>query len=482
MLLRATLADRPRPGGPGNGMPPRVGRGCRVADLRRPPQCVRRLPAIWLALALLAPQPEAADCSGVSVGAVPLVDLGAGSYLGFEGGLYPGGSSLLPASHAVAADSHARVSLLDPAGAPDAIDGKAVLLSIGMSNTTQEFSTFIQAAGALPGRNQAIRIVDGAQGGWAAARVADPGVNAAFWDTIDQRLAAADVTPLQVQAVWLKEAEASPTDPFPLHAERLRDNLRKIVRIIQDRFPNTRQIFHSSRTYAGYASTNLNPEMFAYESGFAVKWLIEHQLSGSPSLNFDPSAGPVESAWMAFGPYLWADGLSPRSDGLVWECTDFSATDGTHPSASGRGKVAALLLDFFSTDAIAARWFMDCAPSDPGVFAVPMRALDLRLVAAAGGLQLRWEDLRPSSGAATVHDVVTGSLEDLHATGGFSDAACAATQVAAASLEDPVPEPLPGSGVWYLVRGRNSCGTGTFSEPAALQPPREALDASSPCP
>ncbi len=440
-------------------------------------------------LALIGAQPlaaelapaEAADCSGTSVGAVPLVDLGSGTYLGFEGGLYPGGVNALPASHAVAADSLARVELLDPNGLPDASSGKAVLLSVGMSNTTQEFSRFIQIANPLPGRNQSVRIVDGAQGGWAAARVANPNLNADFWNTIDQRLAAAGVTPLQVRAVWLKEAEASPTDAFPLHAEILRDDLGRIVRIIRDRYPNTRQVYLSSRSYAGYASTNLNPEMFAYESGFSVKWLIEEQLAGSPALNFDPSAGPVEAAWLAWGPYLWADGLTPRSDGLTWECADFSATDGTHPSASGREKVANMLVGFFTGDPTAASWFMDCSPANPGVFATPGRALDVDLVPAGGGFELRWEDLRPSSGPETVHDVVAGSLDNLRATGGFSGAACAAAGVGVASLADPLPDPSPGSGTWYLVRGRNGCGSGTYSEPTALQAPREELDASSPC-
>ncbi len=438
--------------------------------------------AALLALTALLSAAEAADCSGTSVGTVPLLDLGPGAYLGFEGGFYPGGATELPASHAAAADSFARVQLVDPNGIPDALFGRAVLLSVGMSNTTQEFSRFIQIANALPGRNQTVRIVDGAQGGWAAARVADPNQNAAFWSTIDQRLASAGVTPLQVQTVWLKEAEASPLASFPLHAEILRDDLRTIVRIIQDRYPNTRQIYLSSRTYAGYASSNLNPEMFAYESGFSVKWLIEEQLAGSPALNFETGAGTVEAAWLAWGPYLWADGLTPRSDGLTWECVDFSANDGTHPSTSGREKVANILVGFFTTDPVAAKWFMDCNPSGPGVFAAPERVLNVDLSEAPGGLELRWEDLRPSSGASTVHDVVAGSLDDLRATGGFARAACVASGSSAATLADPVPDPPLGDGTWYLVRGRNGCGTGTFAEPTSLPAPRAALDAISPCP
>lgn len=63
--------------------------------------------------------------------------------------------------------------------------------------------------------------------------------------------------------------------------------------------------------------------------------------------------GPVVAPWLGFGPYLWTDGLTPRSDGLVWTCADVQP-DGTHPSLSGRVKIASLLQDFFTQNALAA--------------------------------------------------------------------------------------------------------------------------------
>jgi hypothetical protein len=50
-------------------------------------------------------------------------------------------------------------------------------------------------------------------------------------------------------------------------------------------------------------------------------------------------------------------GLQPRqSDGLVWKREDLGG-DGTHPSESGRRKVAELLLKFCKTDANVKSWF-----------------------------------------------------------------------------------------------------------------------------
>jgi hypothetical protein len=126
----------------------------------------------------------------------------------------------------------------------------------------------------------------------------------------------------------------------------------------RQRFPNLRIAYLGSRIYAGYADTPLNPEPYAYEGAFVVRWLIQDQIKGDRALNYDPARGPVNSPLLLWGPYLWGDGMTPRkADGLVWTRDDL-ASDGTHPSESGRQKVADLLLKFFKTDANAKMWFV----------------------------------------------------------------------------------------------------------------------------
>ena len=105
------------------------------------------------------------NCAGTSTGRVPLTELPPALYQGYEGGLYPGGSNLRPAGHEQDADRLARLRLLDAAGSPDAVNGRIVLLSVGMSNTTQEYQRFMQIAVPDPQRNRAVVLVDGAQGG-----------------------------------------------------------------------------------------------------------------------------------------------------------------------------------------------------------------------------------------------------------------------------------------------------------------------------
>jgi hypothetical protein len=288
---------------------------------------------------------SAADCSRTSVPYTPLTDLKTVRYQGFQGGLYPGGRNAPSKAYLKKGLAYARLVKPRDASGKAAADGKVVLLSVGMSNTTQEFSEFVREARSAK-TDAHLVIVDGAQGGQDAEIVKDPSAN--FWQVLDRRLAAAGVSAAQVQAVWLKEALARPTEAFPADAKHLQADLHAIVTLMGSRFPNLRLVYVSSRTYGGYATTALNPEPYAYQSGFAVKWLVQERIGGK-ALKRRP--------WVGWGPYLWTNGTKGRSDGLAWTCGDVRASDGTHPSPSGRQKVAQLLLKFFSTDATSKAWF-----------------------------------------------------------------------------------------------------------------------------
>src|SRR5262249_54277940 len=210
--------------------------------------------------------------------------------------------------------------------------------------------SFLPRANAEPDFNPQLVIVDGAQSSMTADIWADP--TSQPWTVLGQRLANAGVTPNQVEVAWIKEAEPHPATlgAFPTHAQVLERDLEAIVRNLHTMFPNLRIAYVSSRTHAfTTVPAALSPEPYAYESGFATQWLIANQIHGTNNLNYDPANGAVVAPWLSWGPYLWADGTTPRSDGLSWDRADVQG-DGIHPSQSGDAKVADQLLAFFQTD------------------------------------------------------------------------------------------------------------------------------------
>jgi len=291
----------------------------------------------------------------------PLSELGNDEYQGYKGGLYPDGKNERPAAHEAAGLVLARkVQPLDKDGKPSG-DGKIVLLSVGMSNTSQASEGFMKQLAQEKDKHPHVLFVNGAVGGQTAAAIQDPddnGRGSKYWAEVDARLQRAGVSRAQVQAIWIKQADAAPSAGFPKYAQTLQAELTRIVQIFPGRFPNAKLVYLSSRTYGGYAKTALNPEPYAYESGFAVKWLIEQQLKGDAALNYDPAKGAVKAPWLSWGPYLWANGSTRRADGFSYAESDFSPQDGTHQSPSGQEKVGKLLLQFFKVDATARPWFL----------------------------------------------------------------------------------------------------------------------------
>jgi hypothetical protein len=296
----------------------------------------------------------ASDCGNTSVGLEPLTDLGTGTYRGARGGLYPGGTNEPPASHLEAGIRLARaVEPLDAEGNPDP-NGNYALVSVGMSNASAEFQAFMQLAGTDPSIDRNLVVVDGAQGGAAAARWT---ADSPTWQELDARLAEAGVSPQQVQVAWVKQTNQG-GGSWPDYAETLQQDLAEIAQVLKSRYPNLKLAYFSSRTYGGYSVGGLNPEPFAYQTGFAVKWLVEAQIEGDPSLDFPGQGAGADVPWMAWGPYLWADGTVSRGDGLRWACPDFIG-GGIHPSLSGAQKVAQLLHGFFRTDPTAREWYLE---------------------------------------------------------------------------------------------------------------------------
>ena len=318
----------------------------------------------------------AASAYGQIFSATPLDDLGTATYLDFEGGLYLNGSDKVPVDHN--ADGLI-LSQLTP------IDGKIVMLSIGMSIAADTFIAFNQQAQVNPSVNhQTLSLLNGAQNDAIACYWTIPFGNLDTcpvgsgkqneYDRVKQQvLSPHQVTEAQVQVVWLYDCDDRPSISLAwptADAYTLERYLGKIARAARARYPNLKLIFLTSREYGGYALSSLNPEPYAYESGFSVKWLIQAQVDQIRTGVVDPIAGNLDynsgiAPWLAWASYTWTDGAHRRSDGFYW-CDGQPnppcggevdvIKDGTHPNNVGSAKLAGMLLNYF-LDSPYASWF-----------------------------------------------------------------------------------------------------------------------------
>jgi len=307
---------------------------------------------------------------------IPINDLSTRTYYKNQGGLYPAGSNQPPPDQDSAARARRNtIKALDVNG-DESPFGKYVLLSIGMGNATEEWCSkgsgppctphsFMGRAALDPTVNRySLVIVNGAADGQDAPEWTTP--KSPSYDRVKvARLAPLGLSENQVEIVWLKLADPRPTVSLPsdsADAYTFLGNLGAIVRALKVRYPNLQLVFLTSRSYGGYVNAGWNPEPYAYEEGFSVKWAIESQINEMRGQQFNPRVGSLSNAKkvapvILWGPYIWADGTTPRSDGLVWQRTDFE-DDGQHPSQMGESKVGQMLLDFFKTSLYTRCWFV----------------------------------------------------------------------------------------------------------------------------
>lgn len=317
--------------------------------------------------------------------ATPLIDFAPGQlYLGqLSGLLYDGSNSLPSIQDSAGLTAASEIQPLDTNGNPDP-NGKIVLISIGVSATSDEwcdassslsctsYSFTGQALASNSVNHTTLAIANGATSGANATVWACPfgncPVNSPYtnqYDRVrDNVLAPLGLTEAQVQVVWLQEATPSPTWSPSLtspsaDAYRFEYWLGQDLRALKMRWPNVKEVFISSRIYAGFATTFQNPEPYAYEYGFGVKALINAQIVQRETGAIDPLAGDMLTAvpWVAWGPYLWGSDSSnpPGSTALTWTIDDFTS-DGTHPNTNGVTKVGTTLLNFFLNSPYTA-WF-----------------------------------------------------------------------------------------------------------------------------
>lgn len=261
---------------------------------------------------LLGTPVNAADCSATSTGNAPL---------------YP--SIFVPRT---AGEEAAGL-----AAANSITSGSRVLLSIGMSNAKGIWDKFKDDAEEDPLKHPNLQVVNGAQPGGATSSWAEQGLQKT-WGELDESLANAGVTKNNIYIIWFVTHNAVGSQSLDAYSTALESNARDALDLFAIEFPNLKVVWLQPMIYAGYSTTSGNSEPYAHESGAVVQRLLVNQ-------NWPFFVG--------YGPYLWADGVVARDDGLTWLCSDFK-DDGNHPDVGAKVKHSDGLLQFFHEDSVAS--------------------------------------------------------------------------------------------------------------------------------
>jgi hypothetical protein len=112
---------------------------------------------------------------------------------------------------------------------------------------------------------------------------------------------------------------------------------------------------------------------------------------------------------------------------------------------------------------------LDCQPMDPTTARAPEFVTGVRVESLDDIVLLSWDSLAPRAGSSVVYDVVTGNLMHLQQFGSFADASCIREDWPYTS-HDLFQQAAPGNGFWYLVRGENVCGVGSYDDGTGTNP------------
>ena len=254
---------------------------------------------------------------------VALPSLATDTYLGVQGGLYPGGSNFMPPAYQV--DVDAAIAQLNA-------DSNINFLCVGMSNLAHTCGEMIERA-ATADVNPAVTIGNGGRPGRAIQAY-----DGSSPDSVYTQFKYTNMSPGAVDVVVFFNAWGNPSGSFPTYLAQMTQAVREVYSNIQQAYPNVKLIYFVSREYAPPWAVSLNPNPYAYQDGFAYKHVIEERIN-------DTLTG-VPVAW---GPYQYDES---------WPDSYFRQPDGVHLSPAGLDVAGQLWLDFFMTQS----WFADGAP------------------------------------------------------------------------------------------------------------------------
>ncbi|CAN5480160.1 hypothetical protein BH10BAC2_BH10BAC2_22980 [soil metagenome] len=288
---------------------------------------------------------------------IPINDLGAGTFLGRTGGLYPGGVNMPFGAYATDLIKFARsIKPRDAAGVVTS-SGVVGFIAIGGSTAGKMMTALTNKTIGNPLTNASLKMANATNGEHSSSANSLINPNDSIWIIIKDKLNRNDLAYTQVQVIYLETDDSTQTGGFPDRPLKLKQDYLEVMHIFKSKFPNIRLVYLLGRT-----TTFLNPDKLTihnvepspYYNGWACKWLIEDQMNGVPGTRY--KGVNAEMPLITWGWYEWAYGTSqPRQDGFTWEESD--TVDGLHGTPAGEDTLSNYFQNFLLTDPYAKVWY-----------------------------------------------------------------------------------------------------------------------------
>lgn len=240
-------------------------------------------------------------------------------YEGMNSGLYPWGNSLITNEYSnIFNKTNKRIKALDSSGAVSKT-GKIGVLAIGASTPKKIFSG-IQTAidNDVSFADSKVTLVNAALPSKDFDYILDPDTD--YWDSVDDEVDNAGLTNLQISVIICIEDNLSISDTSFTRATTLKENYKSLLELLRVDYPNCRLFLAGAREYTGYTTVTQHQEPRGYLNGWGIRLLINDYVA-----NLVPQYPLV--GWLD---YYWADGATPRFDGLDYILSDYVGPDYLH--------------------------------------------------------------------------------------------------------------------------------------------------------
>ncbi|MEO8711792.1 MAG: hypothetical protein ABI405_06685 [Parafilimonas sp.] len=284
---------------------------------------------------------------------VPLNDLGTGTFMGYEGGLYPNGINVASGTYATDLLKKSRsIQPIDTFGNQSA-SGQIVFISIGGSTGGHNMKLLRMKTIGNPATNPALKLFNCNNGSGEASLANIMDTTNDYWNHITESIKGSRSSYRQVQVIYLETDDSNTYVEWPGRPLEVKEKIESCLRVFKQKFQNIKIVYVLGRTRTFGSKAIWNREPSPYYFGWSCKWAIEDQINGVPGTKY--KGKKAVAPMLAWGFYQWADSLPRTTDGFYWRSSE--TADGLHANLDGEDTLSTRFQKFLLTDKYAKKWY-----------------------------------------------------------------------------------------------------------------------------